>query len=102
MCTDAVPLEIPGGNKDSTEMNWEDHPDIECGAITQYLRKRQLERLWTGASLKGGVIMKRQKDAFLCQPSSLFNEMPGLLQGITHINAKVGYDQSIHSCDENC
>ncbi|EXJ56310.1 uncharacterized protein A1O5_12577 [Cladophialophora psammophila CBS 110553] len=80
-------------------MDSEDYIDIECGAIAQYLRKRQLERLWSGATLKGGVILKRRKDEFLCQPSSLFDEMPGLLQGITHLNAKVALTVSTSVVD---
>jgi len=57
--------------------------------MIQYLRQRQLEKLWTDGNTAEGVVLKRGKNDFICQPPQLSAQMFGFYDEIKKLNVKV-------------
>ena len=58
--------------------------------MIQYLRQRQIEKLWTDGSPSEGVVLKRAKSDFVCQPPELSGQLFGFFDEIRKLNVKVG------------
>lgn len=57
--------------------------------MIQYLRQRQLEKLWCDGNPAEGVILKRGKNDFVCQPQELSGQLYGFYDEIRKLNVKV-------------
>ena len=62
---------------------------IKCEVMIQYLRQRQLEKLWSDGSLNEGVILRRARRDFVCQPPELSGQAYGFYDEISRLNVKV-------------
>lgn len=62
---------------------------IKCEVMVQYLRQRQIEKLWSDGHLNEGVVLKRAKNDFVCQPPELSQQMHGFYNEIRKLNVKV-------------
>lgn len=63
---------------------------IKCDVMIQFLRQRQLEKLWSDGAPDEGVIMRRSKNDFVCQPQDLAHQGSGFFSEIYKLNVKVG------------
>ncbi|KAK5074616.1 hypothetical protein LTR24_010057 [Lithohypha guttulata] len=57
--------------------------------MIQHLRQRQMERLWTDGDVTEGVVLKRAKNDFICQPPELQQQVFGCYDEIRRLNVKV-------------
>jgi hypothetical protein len=63
---------------------------VKCDIMAKFLRQRQLEKMWSySANEEEGVILKRAKDDFICQPRSLIGVRDGFYEQIVRLNVKV-------------
>lgn len=62
---------------------------VKCEVMIQYLRQRQMEKLWTDGSITEGVVLKRAKNDFVCQPPELAQQLFGFFDEIRKLNVKV-------------
>lgn len=62
---------------------------VKCEVMIQYLRQRQIEKLWTDGSPAEGVILKRAKNDFVSQPPELSQQVFGFFDEIKKLNVKV-------------
>lgn len=62
---------------------------VKCEVMIQYLRQRQIEKLWTDGNLSEGVVLKRAKNDFVAQPPELTQQVFGLFDEIRKLNVKV-------------
>lgn len=54
-----------------------------------YLRQQQLEKRWADDNSTEGVILKRGKDDFICQPPELPKHINGFYDETKKLNVKV-------------
>lgn len=62
---------------------------VKCEVMIQYLRQRQIEKLWTDGNPNEGVVLKRAKNDFVAQPPELAQQVFGLFDEIRKLNVKV-------------
>jgi hypothetical protein len=63
---------------------------VKCDIMAKFLRQRQLEKMWSyNANSEEGVILKRGKDDFVCQPKGLVGVQDGFYEQICRLNVKV-------------
>ncbi|OCT46451.1 Glycosyl transferase family 2 [Cladophialophora carrionii] len=62
---------------------------FKCDIMVKFLRQRQMEKLWSNSVDGEGVILKRGKNDFVCQPSELLFENNGLFHQVCQLNVKV-------------
>ncbi len=62
---------------------------FKCDIMVKFLRQRQMEKLWSNNVESEGVILKRGKNDFVCQPSELLFEQNGLFSQVSQLNVKV-------------
>lgn len=62
---------------------------FKCDIMIKFLRQRQMEKLWSNSVEGEGVILKRGKRDFVCQPSELLFEQNGLFAQVSQLNVKV-------------
>lgn len=62
---------------------------VKCEVMIQYLRQRQIEKLWTDGNIAEGVVLKRAKNDFVCQPPELSQQVFGFYDEIRKLNVKV-------------
>lgn len=62
---------------------------VKCEVMIQYLRQRQIEKLWTDGSPSEGVVLKRAKNDFVCQPPELAQQLFGFFDEVRKLNVKV-------------
>ena len=62
---------------------------FKCDIMVKFLRQRQMEKLWSNSVEGEGVILKRGKHDFVCQPSELLFEQNGLFSQVSQLNVKV-------------
>lgn len=68
---------------------------VKCDIMAKFLRQRQLEKMWSyNANDEEGVILKRGKDDFICQPRSLSSIQDGFYEQIARLNVKVAMSVS--------
>ena len=66
--------------------------DVRVDIMVKFLRQRQLEKMWSyNGQTEEGVILKRGKDDFACQPRDLLGVRDGFYDQITRLNVKVGW-----------
>jgi len=70
---------------------------VKCGVMLQYLRQRQTEKLWSDGDLREGVILRRAKDDFVCQPPELSQQRYGFYDEMRKLNVKVKLHQLLQS-----
>lgn len=64
--------------------------DVRVDIMVKFLRQRQLEKMWSyNGQAEEGVILKRGKDDFACQPRDLLGVRDGFYDQITRLNVKV-------------
>lgn len=64
---------------------------VKCEVMIQYLRQRQIEKIWTDGSPSEGVVLKRAKNDFVAQPPELAQQLFGFFDEIRKLNVKVGH-----------
>lgn len=64
---------------------------VKCEVMIQHLRQRQMERLWSDGDVTEGVVLKRAKNDFVCQPPELQQQVFGFYDEIRKLNVKVRY-----------
>lgn len=62
---------------------------FKCDIMVKFLRQRQMEKLWSNSDVEEGVVLKRAKNDFICQPSELLFAHNGLFEQISRLNVKV-------------
>lgn len=62
---------------------------VKCEVMIHYLRQRQLEKLWSEGVPSEGVVLKRAKNDFICQPAELASQAFGFFDEIRKLNVKV-------------
>lgn len=62
---------------------------IKCEVMVQYLRQRQIEKLWSDGNVTEGVVLKRAKNDFVCQPAELSKQALGFYDEVRKLNVKV-------------
>lgn len=66
---------------------------VKCEVMIQYLHQRQIEKLWTDGSVTEGVVLKRAKNDFVCQPQELSQQVFGFFDETRKLNVKVRHSQ---------
>lgn len=72
---------------------------VKCEVMIQYLRQRQIEKLWTDGNPNEGIVLKRAKNDFVSQPPELAQQVFGFFDEIRKLNVKVSHsflDLSAH------
>lgn len=64
---------------------------VKCEVMIQYLRQRQIEKLWTDGNANEGVVLKRAKNDFVSQPPELAQQVFGFFDEVRKLNVKVNY-----------
>ena len=67
---------------------------FKCDIMVKFLRQRQMEKLWSNSDIEEGVVLKRGKHDFVCQPSELLFARNGLFEQVNRLNVKVGRSQA--------
>lgn len=62
---------------------------VRCEVMIQYLRQRQIEKLWTDGNITEGVVLKRAKNDYVAQPPELAQQVFGFYDEIRKLNVKV-------------
>ncbi|KIW40901.1 hypothetical protein, variant 2 [Exophiala oligosperma] len=62
---------------------------FKCDIMVKFLRQRQMEKLWSNSDFEEGVVLKRAKNDFICQPTKLLFTQHGLFEQIGRLNVKV-------------
>ena len=62
---------------------------FKCDIMVKFLRQRQMEKLWSNSDVEEGVVLKRGKNDFVCQPSELLFAHKGLFEQVSRLNVKV-------------
>ena len=62
---------------------------FKCDIMLKFLRQRQQEKLWARSGDDEGVVLKRAKNDFVCEPSELLMIDDGLYGQIRRLNVKV-------------
>ena len=62
---------------------------FKCDTMVKFLRQRQMKKLWSNNVGGEGVILKRGKNDFVCQPSELLFEQNGLFSQVCQLDVKV-------------
>lgn len=63
--------------------------------MIQYLRQRQIEKLWTDGNVSEGVVLKRAKNDFVAQPPELAQQVFGFFDEVRKLNVKVSHIHSL-------
>lgn len=66
------------------------HKHAKFDLMLQYLRQQQLEKHWADHDTTEGVILKRGRDDYICQPSKLPKHINGFFDEARRLNVKVG------------
>lgn len=71
---------------------------VKCEVMIHYLRQRQLEKLWSDGLPSEGVVLKRAKNDFVCQPPDLSTQAFGFFDEIRKLNVKACGFSLMNSC----
>ena len=63
---------------------------VRNAVMINFLRQRQLKKLWSDTNLEEGVILKRSKGDFICQPDEMSHVPGGFFDQVQKLNVKVG------------
>ncbi|EXJ80994.1 hypothetical protein A1O3_07282 [Capronia epimyces CBS 606.96] len=63
--------------------------NVKFEVMLLYLRQQQLEKRWAEGNSTEGVILKKSKDDFICQPADLSKHVNGFYNEIKKLNVKV-------------
>jgi hypothetical protein len=61
---------------------------VRNAVMINFLRQCQLKKLWSDISLDEGVILKRGKGDFICQPEEMSSLPGGFYDQVTRLNVK--------------
>ncbi|KZF19607.1 hypothetical protein L228DRAFT_214578 [Xylona heveae TC161] len=68
----------------------DDITEIKSDVMVNWLRQRQLEKLWAADDVEGeGVVLKKGKGSFTCCPATLAEDPAGLYAAVSRLNVKV-------------
>jgi hypothetical protein len=62
---------------------------VRNAIMINFLRQQQLKKLWSNMSLEEGVVLKRSKSDFICQPEELSSLRGGFYDQVKRLNVKV-------------
>jgi hypothetical protein len=62
---------------------------VRNAVMINFLRQRQLKKLWSDTNLDEGVVLKRSKGDFICQPEDLSSLPGGFYDQVKRLNVKV-------------
>ena len=62
---------------------------VRNAVMINFLRQQQLKRLWSDTSLGEGVVLKRSRSDFTCQPEELSSLPSGFYDQVKRLNVKV-------------
>jgi hypothetical protein len=64
---------------------------VRNAVMINFLRQCQLKKLWSDISLDEGVILKRSKGDFICQPEDMSSLPGGFYDQVMRLNVKVSH-----------
>jgi hypothetical protein len=64
---------------------------VRNAVMINFLRQRQLEKLWSDSNLDEGVVLKRSKADFICQPEELSSLPGGFYEQVKRLNVKASH-----------
>ena len=64
---------------------------VRNAVMINFLRQRQLEKLWSDSNLDEGVVLKRSKGDFVCQPEELSSLPGGFYDQVKRLNVKASH-----------
>jgi hypothetical protein len=64
---------------------------VRNAVMINFLRQQQLKKLWSDRNLAEGVVLKRSKGDFICQPEELSSLTDGFYDQVKRLNVKVCY-----------
>ena|SRR5947209_20512023 len=64
---------------------------VRNAVMINFLRQCQLKKLWSDINLDEGVILKRGKGDFICQPEELSSLPGGFYDQVTRLNVKASH-----------
>lgn len=59
--------------------------------MINFLRQCQLKKLWSDINLNEGVILKRSKGDFICQPEEMSSLPGGFCDQVIRLNVKASH-----------
>ena len=62
---------------------------VRCDIMAKFLRQRQLEKMWSDSNQEEGVVLKKAKNDFICQPRDLIGMHDGFFEQVAKLNVKV-------------
>jgi hypothetical protein len=62
---------------------------VRNAVMINFLRQSQLKKLWSDTNLDEGVVLKRGKGDFICQPEELSSLPGGFYDQVKRLNVKV-------------
>ncbi len=83
----ASPLSVRSDALSATELTSANA--VRNAVMVNFLRQRQLKKLWSDTNLEEGVILKRSKGDFVCQPEELAYVPSGFFEQVQRLNVKV-------------
>jgi hypothetical protein len=66
---------------------------VRNAIMINFLRQQQLKKLWSDRSLAEGIVLKRSKGNFICQPEELSSLTDGFYDQVKRLNVKVCYSR---------
>jgi hypothetical protein len=64
---------------------------VRNAVMIKFLRQCQLKKLWSDISLDEGVILKRSKGDFICQPEDMSFQPGGFYDQVMRLNVKASH-----------
>jgi hypothetical protein len=64
---------------------------VRNAVMINFLRQCQLKKLWSDINQDEGVILKRGKGDFICQPEEISSLPGGFYDQVMRLNVKAGY-----------
>ena len=75
---------------------------VRNAVMINYLRQRQLKKLWSDTNLDEGVVLKRSKGDFIRQPEELSSLPGGFYDQVKRLNVKASHWPPQHHSPVDC
>lgn len=62
---------------------------VRNAIMINFLRQQQLKKLWSNMNLEEGIVLKRSKSDFICQPEELSSLRGRFYDQVKRLNVKV-------------
>lgn len=63
--------------------------NVKFDVMLLYLRQQQLEKRWTSGNPTEGVVLRKSKNDYICQPPELLRQVNGVYDEVKKLNVKV-------------